>query len=197
MFLSLRMKNIAQKIKAVRKEKGYTQEEVANALGMSKANVSKIENGEISLAPDNLNKLANFFQITPEQFLTFETVQERLGLTNDQPSLEETINQLKAQIKRMQQSTERYIEAHLNQHEITTTQHGGRLDEPDYSNVSKGILNFFRINGLENLLNGENTTPDYPLLEAYKDYKKTILLASIEQFARDIEKLIKEDNTKA
>ena len=62
---------IGEKIKAKRRERDLTQEELANILGVSKAAVSKWENEEsypdISLLP----QIAQLFHITMDELFNF------------------------------------------------------------------------------------------------------------------------------
>ena len=61
-------KLISKKWREIRKQQGYTLEEVSNAVGISVAHLSKLENGgNISL--DMMNKLAHFYHENPLFFL--------------------------------------------------------------------------------------------------------------------------------
>ena len=63
--------NIARTIVTKRREKGMTQEELAEFMGVSKASVSKWETGQsfpdIALLP----KLASFFNISIDELMDF------------------------------------------------------------------------------------------------------------------------------
>ena len=68
--------NISEKIKALRKEKGISQEKLAQYMGVSFQAISKWENGntspDISLLPD----LARFFGVTVDELLSVEKLDE-------------------------------------------------------------------------------------------------------------------------
>lgn len=62
--------NIGQNIKKARLEKGYTQEELANLVGVKKSAVAKWENGRVSnIKRSNLSMLANVLNINPNILL--------------------------------------------------------------------------------------------------------------------------------
>ena len=54
---------IASRIKALRNEKGYKAEIVAQELEMSKAAYSQMENGKIDITMTKLQKIADYFSI--------------------------------------------------------------------------------------------------------------------------------------
>lgn len=61
-------KLISEKWREIRKQQGYTLEEVSKAVGISVAHLSKLENGG-SVSLDLLNKLAAFYRESPLYFL--------------------------------------------------------------------------------------------------------------------------------
>ena len=60
---------MAEKITMLRKRSGWSQEELAEKLGVSRQAVSKWENGSSDPSTTNLIALANLFDITPEEML--------------------------------------------------------------------------------------------------------------------------------
>ena len=62
---------IGEKIKSKRKEYEYTQEELANMLYVTKAAVSKWENGESYPDITLLPKIAQLFHITMDQLFDY------------------------------------------------------------------------------------------------------------------------------
>lgn len=56
-------------IRAKRKEKKYTQEDLANVLGVKRSTYSDIENQRIQLKADDLIKLCCFLDLTFEVFI--------------------------------------------------------------------------------------------------------------------------------
>ena len=68
---------IANRLQKLRKEKGYSQEELADALGISRQAVSKWERAEASPDTDNLICLAKLYNVSLDSLLdTDETVEE-------------------------------------------------------------------------------------------------------------------------
>ena len=66
---------IGEKIKAKRRERDYTQEELANILGVSKAAVSKWENDESFPDVTMLPQIAQLFHITMDEL--FDYIKEK------------------------------------------------------------------------------------------------------------------------
>lgn len=60
-----------EKIRAFRELRNYTQEYVANKLGMSQVNYSKIERGEITASDDKINKIAEVLEVSPQAIKEF------------------------------------------------------------------------------------------------------------------------------
>mgnify|MGYP002316353814 FL=1 len=65
-----RMKNIVgTTLNKLRRENGYTQEQVSNYLGITQSNLSKIENGERNFNMTLLDKLCLLYNCSPEYLL--------------------------------------------------------------------------------------------------------------------------------
>ena len=65
---------ISDKLKSLRLVKGYSQQQVADAVGISRQYVSKLESGEDNMpALDIAVKLADFFDISVDDFLDMNT----------------------------------------------------------------------------------------------------------------------------
>ena len=60
---------LADKIIEERKRNGWSQEELADQLGVSRQAVSKWEKGQSDPSTTNLIALAKIFDITPEEML--------------------------------------------------------------------------------------------------------------------------------
>ena len=60
---------VAENLKKLRRENGYTQEQVSNYLGITQSNLSKIENGERNFNMTLLDKLCLLYNCTPEYLL--------------------------------------------------------------------------------------------------------------------------------
>ena len=87
------MKNFGNRIKALRRKMNLTQEELAERLNVSYQTISKWETGaslpDITLFP----LLANFFDVTTDELLRGERIDEKM-LTNsdgvvDEPTTEQ------------------------------------------------------------------------------------------------------------
>lgn len=63
------MKNVYRKIRQIREEKGYTQRDVADVLGLVPASYNKIENGKTALTVENLQKIADFLGVSVKEIL--------------------------------------------------------------------------------------------------------------------------------
>ena len=66
---------IAERLQKIRKEHGYSQEQLADELGVSRQAVSKWERGEASPDTDNLIALARLYNISID-YLLFEKLPE-------------------------------------------------------------------------------------------------------------------------
>ncbi|KMQ65968.1 hypothetical protein ACM39_16250 [Chryseobacterium sp. FH2] len=65
--------NVAEKIKRLRKSKGYSQEDMAEKLHISQSAYARIENGESHSWATHIEKISEIFEMKPENFLTDET----------------------------------------------------------------------------------------------------------------------------
>ena len=64
---------IGQRIKALRKRKGYNQQELADIIGKSLRTVQKYESGEIEVSIAVVNQLAEVLETTPTFILGYDT----------------------------------------------------------------------------------------------------------------------------
>ncbi len=60
---------IGQKLRAEREQSGYTQEQVAEKIGITPAFVGHLERAERSMSLDTLIKFCNFYQVTIDYLL--------------------------------------------------------------------------------------------------------------------------------
>lgn len=72
--------NLATKIKALRNQKGITQEDLALESGLSLRTVQRIENAQSKAYTDSIQKLANALKVHPESLTNWQ-------LKEDYPSL--------------------------------------------------------------------------------------------------------------
>jgi transcriptional regulator with XRE-family HTH domain len=62
--------DLAERVRSLRKERGWTLEQAAQAAGLARSTLSKIENGQMSPTYDALKKLAQGLAITVPQLFT-------------------------------------------------------------------------------------------------------------------------------
>ena len=74
---------IGEKIRAKRRERDLTQEELANILGVSKAAVSKWENEESFPDITMLPQIAQIFHITMDEFFDYTLEEKPLSIVNE------------------------------------------------------------------------------------------------------------------
>jgi transcriptional regulator with XRE-family HTH domain len=65
------MKVKGKMIRDARTEKGYSQEYVADILGISQSQYSKLENGETSFEIEELSQLIDLLELNPLEVLEF------------------------------------------------------------------------------------------------------------------------------
>lgn len=76
---------IGERLKRLRTEKGLTQEEVGNILGITKAAVQKYENGTITnFKSDTIRKLCQLYGIAPVYFIFDDVESDYSSVTSDQ-----------------------------------------------------------------------------------------------------------------
>ena len=66
------MKGIGTKIRKIRELKNYTQEYMAQQLGMAQNSYSRYENPDTDVKPDLLEQIAAILEVTPEQIEGFD-----------------------------------------------------------------------------------------------------------------------------
>ncbi|MCY8913167.1 helix-turn-helix domain-containing protein [Bacillus atrophaeus] len=64
--------SVGSRLKKLRKQKGYTQQFVADALGIGRSNLGHIENDRVQLEPDYAKILAKLYHTTIEFIYTGE-----------------------------------------------------------------------------------------------------------------------------
>ncbi|MBA2796241.1 helix-turn-helix transcriptional regulator [Streptococcus porcinus] len=82
------IENFAPNLIRLRKQKGLSQKELAQELGLNKQSISEIENGRRFPTFTNLKKIAKYFNATPTQlFGTSQQIElERVMLQTDEYS---------------------------------------------------------------------------------------------------------------
>lgn len=74
---------IAERLQKLRKENGYSQEELADALGISRQAVSKWERAESSPDTDNLILLARLYNVSLDQLLSTDETTDEIKQVNE------------------------------------------------------------------------------------------------------------------
>ena len=62
---------LGKRIKELRKELKYSQEQLAEFIGIEPNNLSRIENGKNYPSPENLSKIATALNVTPDKLFCF------------------------------------------------------------------------------------------------------------------------------
>ncbi|MDQ1098387.1 MULTISPECIES: helix-turn-helix domain-containing protein [Chryseobacterium] len=65
--------SVAEKIRKLRKAKGFSQEDMADRLHISQSAYARIENGESHSWAAHIERLSEILEVKPESFLTDET----------------------------------------------------------------------------------------------------------------------------
>lgn len=74
----MKNKNLANRVKELRKRKGFSQEELTEISGLSLRTIQRIENGETEPRGDTFKRLANTLNVTPDELIDW-TLQEDKG----------------------------------------------------------------------------------------------------------------------
>lgn len=69
-------RSVGRNIRAVRQQHGWSQEDVANKLGISIPALSKIETGITDVNLSRLEQIADIFELSLVQLLSFEEAQD-------------------------------------------------------------------------------------------------------------------------
>lgn len=77
------MKELAENIKRYRSKKGFSQAELATRSGLSLRTIQRIESGETIPHGDSLQRLSNALEVTPNNLIDWELIEDKnflLGL---------------------------------------------------------------------------------------------------------------------
>ena len=77
------MKTLGKKIRLLRHQKGWSQEDVAKRLDISIPAFSKIETGITDLNLSRLEQISNLFEMTVVQLLTFNEAEQDQKFQNE------------------------------------------------------------------------------------------------------------------
>lgn len=61
--------DVGDRVRQLRKSKGWTLDDLSNASGLHPSSISQVERGERNLTLQNLSKLADGLEVAPYQFL--------------------------------------------------------------------------------------------------------------------------------
>ncbi|MEZ2334407.1 helix-turn-helix domain-containing protein [Mucilaginibacter sp. RCC_168] len=75
-------KSVGKNIRTLRHQRGWSQEDIANRLGISIPAFSKIETGVTDINLSRLEQIANIFEITVAQILSVEEGEVDLAPSN-------------------------------------------------------------------------------------------------------------------
>lgn len=64
-------KKLGLRIKELRKEKNFSQEELANLSNLDRTYINSVENGKRNISIINIEKIANAFNLTLRDFFNF------------------------------------------------------------------------------------------------------------------------------
>jgi transcriptional regulator with XRE-family HTH domain len=165
------MRELYQQIKAIRKARGLKQEAIAAVLGIKKSNLSRIENGGITLTDDKLEKLAVFFKMTIEEIASFETAQDKILKEKQKSSLEDMVELQQKQIERMRRNNENFL-IDLHNHFNDQLNAGKTNLLGDDSKPKNAFEALCKIKGIKHLFNDESLHANFPLLAPFQKYQE-------------------------
>ena len=74
----MKNKDLAKRVKELRKRKGFSQEELTENSGLSLRTIQRIENGETEPTGDTLKKISHALSVTPDELIDW-TIKEDKG----------------------------------------------------------------------------------------------------------------------
>ncbi|GEJ45313.1 MULTISPECIES: helix-turn-helix transcriptional regulator [unclassified Chryseobacterium] len=72
-----------EKLRLVRKQKGYTQQQVADFIATDVSNYSRKESGDVRIVKDEWDKIAHFLDVPLEEI--YEDEEATIVINNDHP----------------------------------------------------------------------------------------------------------------
>lgn len=72
-----------EKLRAIRKKKGYTQQQIADIIATDVSNYSRKESGDVKIVRAEWEKIANFLEVTMEDI--YEDDDAQIVVNNDHP----------------------------------------------------------------------------------------------------------------
>ena len=71
------MKNISEKLKDARQRLGFSQEYVANCLGIGRSAITQIELGNRKITSDEIQKFCQLYHVSADYLLNQESLESR------------------------------------------------------------------------------------------------------------------------
>lgn len=72
-----------EKLRLLRKKKGYTQQQIADVIATDVSNYSRKENGDVKIIKDEWDKIARFLDVSVEEI--YEEDDTKVIINNDHP----------------------------------------------------------------------------------------------------------------
>jgi transcriptional regulator with XRE-family HTH domain len=104
---------IGQRIARIRKERGYTQREIADRIGLIPALVSDYENEKLRLNADMILRFAQVLEVTTDELLLPQSGRKRPGRKPSRKVLRR-LEQIESLPRRKQEALLTTIDAFLN-----------------------------------------------------------------------------------
>lgn len=89
---------LGEKIKEIREDKGFVQREVAAALGVDTAYISKMEKNDKPVSRKKLKMLASFFKINENELLPYWLAQKVLSVISNEDYAIDALEIVKTEI---------------------------------------------------------------------------------------------------
>jgi len=93
------MNSIGEKIRTIRESKSLLLRQVAAYLEIDSALISKIERGERRLTREQVTKLAKYYTLTVEAFLTLWPIDKQRNMIENEPFAMHGLNKAKTILK--------------------------------------------------------------------------------------------------
>ncbi|NML71989.1 helix-turn-helix transcriptional regulator [Chryseobacterium sp. RP-3-3] len=72
-----------EKLRVIRKQKGYTQQQIADIIATDVSNYSRKESGDVRIIKDEWDKIARFLDVSVEEI--YEDEEAKVVINNDHP----------------------------------------------------------------------------------------------------------------
>ncbi len=92
------MKTLGKKIRLLRHQKGWSQEDVAKRLDISIPAFSKIETGITDINLSRLEQISTLFEMSVVQLLTFNDTEQQEKYTSDLEVLTKKVQEREAEV---------------------------------------------------------------------------------------------------